>query len=515
MITFDTTMKTEVYTRVRILTWVLLHLFLFLFGSISAQNTPAERHIVKKGETLYSISKKYNVTQQELIQLNPGVELGLREGVELILHKTNTPHIEKTDSKLNDNVRNSHVVVAGDTWFSLAKKYGTTVEVLRERNKSAGEDLKVGQTIEFPTAVINEKESNQEIRPTYSVAYMLPFYSDAPDSVVNKNKKFQKASVQFYRGAMMALDSVEHLGLRAKVDFYDVHQDTNTVSKAIAKMDKTLPDLCIGPLFRESIAKTLRLLGKSPTHIVMPVQQSPKVLLLDKDISKVVPGAATEWGYLASYLIHQEKLTECILLQSGNQEEIKLLNAFKDEWRRNNGGMLTELNSKDAADTERLKVLLAEEKNPVVIYPCSDEVGIRKMISEFGHCNLRLYGHEKWLPISDIILEIPLGFKVSALKSNYLDTDDPDVIRWIEKYRITYKSEPDEFAFLGYDVSMFYLCGLLQYGDAISSNINGIVAPMISHVFDFVSTGAESGFENRHTDIIGIDETGELKIENR
>ena len=61
----------------------------------------------------------------------------------------------------------------------------------------------------------------------------------------------------------------------------------------------------------------------------------------------------------------------------------------------------------------------------------------------------------------------------------------------------------------------FYLCGLLQYGDAISSNINGIVAPMISHVFDFVSTGAESGFENRHTDIIGIDETGELKIENR
>jgi hypothetical protein len=37
---------------------------------------------------------------------------------------------------------------------------------------------------------------------------------------------------------------------------------------------------------------------------------------------------------------------------------------------------------------------------------------------------------------------------------------------------------------------------------------------MISHVFDFVSTGVESGFENRYTEIIGLTDDGLLKILN-
>ena len=478
-----------------------------------AQNTTAEKHLVKKGETLYSISKKYNISQEELIQLNPGLEQGLREGSELCLRKSVGPPVTKPEP-VNDMTDKIHVVSVGDTWYSLSKKYGVTIEQLQEANKSIGNELRLEQRLLIPIAVNAIDQGKFNDSRAFSVAFMLPFYVDAPDSVMNKNRKFQKASVQFYRGALLAIDSIKRFGLWADIEFYDVYQDTNTVTSAIKKMDQSKPDICIGPLFKESIAKTIKTLGRSSTHFVMPVQQSPKILLLDKDISKVVPGAATEWGYLASYLLQQEKVSECVLIHSGNQEETKLLNAFKDEWKRLKGGLLTELNLKEIADLERLKIMLADRSNHVVIFPSSDESAIRKMITEFGSYSLRLFGHEKWLPISDIILEIPSGFNVSALKSNYLDVTDLDVINWIENYRITYKSEPDEFAFLGYDVTMYYLCGLLQFGEDITSHLNSINAPMISHVFDFVSTGAESGFENRHTHIIQIGVEGELKIAN-
>lgn len=508
-------MTIEALKRTCFRRWFIFSVFTCIVIAGYTQSETADKHIVKKGETLYSISKRYNITQQELIELNPGVENGLREGAELWLRKHNTTSGQKIEPVPLATNRSSHVVSAGDTWYSIAKKYGVSLNALQDANKAAGADLRIDQVLQIPGASISSKANDLTHKESFSVAYMLPFYTDAPDSIVNKNKKFQKASIQFYRGAMMAIDSMERSGLHAKIAFYDVYQDTNSVIKAMNKMEKAPPHLCIGPLFKESIAKTIKLLGSSTTHVVMPVQQSPKVLLLDRDISKVVPGAATEWGYLASYLLQREKLSECILLQSGNQEELKLLNAFKDEWKRNKGGLLTELNLKEATDVERLKVMLADLKNPHVVFPCSEEAGLRKLISEFGSFNMRLYGHEKWLPISDIILDIPTGFIVSAVKSNYLDITDPEVIRWIESYRITYKSEPDEFAFLGYDVSMYYLSGLAQFGASISANINAIQAPMISHVFDFVSTGAESGFENRYTHIIGIGQDGELKIENR
>ena len=516
MITFETAIMIEVLKVVRLRRWFLwVCLIICPFISARSQSLPSDKHLVKKGETLYSICKKYNMSQQELIQLNPGVESGLREGVELWLRKSAVaPTIKPEPEIITDNNGKSHIVSAGDTWYSLAKKYGVTVEQLQKANASAGNELRPEQRIQIPNSLQELKPAKSAGLPSHTVAIMLPLYLDAPDSVSHKNRKFQKASVQFYRGALMALDSMERFGLDARVEFYDVTQDTNSVTRAVKKMGKTQPDICIGPLFKESVAKAIGLLGDSSTHFVMPVQLSPKVLLLDKDISKVIPGAASEWGYLASYLIHEEKLSECFLIQSGNQEDTKLLNAFKDEWRRNKGGMLTELNLREIADVERLKVMLPNLKNPVIIFPCSDESGIRKIITELGNYNMRLFGHEKWLPISEIILDIPLGFRVSALKSNYLDTTDPDVINWIENYRITYRSEPDEFAFLGYDVVMYYLCGLQQFGGAITENLNSIHAPLISHVFDFSPTGAESGFENRHTHIIAIGENGELNIVN-
>lgn len=513
MIIFESSMIIEVLKGLR---FYLIPILLCLCISGYSQNLPADKHLVKKGETLYSICKKYNISQQELIQLNPGVEAGLREGAELLLRKSVVPPITKSAGEsVNNDIGRSHVVAAGDTWYSLAKKYGVSIEQLHAANKSLGSELRLEQLIQIPNITEEPKQSNPSHTDEYSIAIMLPFYNEAPDSMVNKNRKFQKASIQFYRGAMMAIDSVEHLGLRAHVTFYDVHQDTNSVKRAIIEMKKNAPDICIGPLFKETIAKAIHQWGDSSTHFVMPVQQSPKVLLLDRDISKVVPGAATEWGYLATYLVQQEKLTECILLQSGNQEEIKWINAFKDEWKRTKGGVITDLSLKEIADVERLKLMLLELKDPVVVFPCSDEIGIRKMIAELGSYNLRLFGNEKWLPISDLVLDIPLGFRISALKSNYLDITNPDVINWIENYRMTYKSEPDEFAFLGYDVCLYYLCGLMQYGEAIAANLNAIKAPMISHVFDFASTGAESGFENRYTHIISVDDNGELKISNK
>lgn len=512
MITFGIYMGL-VISGLRMQKFLFILTLLLCFPEASyTQDISYDIHLVKKGETLYSICKKYELTQQELIDLNPGIEAGLREGTELRIRKSNpTKSAVTNEAEVGNNT--SHLVTAGETWYSISRKYGITVAQLKAANGQTGDELKINQKIQIPS-VGQIDEPSQGNESSFSVAYMLPFYTDSPDSLIKKNRKYQRASIQFYRGSMMAIKQMESYGLQANITFYDVHQDSNSVMTALNKLDGNHLDICIGPLFKESITRVLRNVNLSETHLVMPVQQPAKLLLLKKNLSKVVPGASSQWSYLASHLLKAKNTGSVAMLHYGKDDELKLINSFHDEWTRLGGGDISEFNLSDTIEIAQWKSFINRNSNPVIIMPCADVGRVRKFIGDHRTYNLTIYGNEIWLPITDNNIEPPSNFRVYGLSPEYIDMNDRTVTDWIENYRVTYKSEPDEFAFLGYDVSIFYLSGLMQFGREFRDHLNSIKAPMISHVFDFVSTGVESGFENRHTEIIGLTHDGVLKILN-
>ena len=64
---------------------LFLVLFFVLFANNSFAQNNYQRHIVKKGETVDSISEKYNVSEETIYQLNPDVKHVIKTGVILIL----------------------------------------------------------------------------------------------------------------------------------------------------------------------------------------------------------------------------------------------------------------------------------------------------------------------------------------------------------------------------------------------------------------------------------------------
>ena len=91
-----------------------------------------QTYIVKKGDSLWGISKKYNIPINELIAINQLDDLTLQIGQELIV----TP-----------SEQNSYVVQKGDTLWSVAKKNGLSVEELKELNNLTTNLLSVGQKL--------------------------------------------------------------------------------------------------------------------------------------------------------------------------------------------------------------------------------------------------------------------------------------------------------------------------------------------------------------------------------
>ena len=131
-------------------------------------------HKVVKGETIAQIAQKYNVTPYDIYQLNPDAQSGLKpNSVLLIPKKGNT---KKVNSKII-----THKVEPKETLFGIEKKYGVSEEALKKANPDLEKlGLQIGQTLIIPsnsgekaTVATSDKVVYHEVLPKetkYSIA---------------------------------------------------------------------------------------------------------------------------------------------------------------------------------------------------------------------------------------------------------------------------------------------------------------------------------------------------------
>ena len=99
------------------------------------------QHVVAKGETLYSISRKYGVTVNELCNKNNITQSQvLKAGQKLVIPSMELSHTE------------TYIVAKGDTFYGVARRHNITVEELLKLNGLKSSDtLKIGQVLKVPT----------------------------------------------------------------------------------------------------------------------------------------------------------------------------------------------------------------------------------------------------------------------------------------------------------------------------------------------------------------------------
>ena len=106
-------------------------------------------HRITSGETLYSISKKYNASVDDLKKANPEWSAGLKVGqivkVPTTLPATSTPTTTASSSS------QKHVVAAGESLYSIATKYNISVDELKKANTGLTSSIRVGQELIIPS----------------------------------------------------------------------------------------------------------------------------------------------------------------------------------------------------------------------------------------------------------------------------------------------------------------------------------------------------------------------------
>ena len=101
----------------------------------------SDTYKVKSGDTLYSIAKKYNISVDELKELNNLKNNNITVG-QVLKIKSNIPSKEVTG-------KNYYIVKSGDTLYSIAKKYNTTVDEIKKLNNLKSDNLSIGMELKI------------------------------------------------------------------------------------------------------------------------------------------------------------------------------------------------------------------------------------------------------------------------------------------------------------------------------------------------------------------------------
>ena len=133
----------------------------------SNDNPEENIYVVKRGDTLYAIASKYNLTVDELKRINNLTSNTLSIGQILKVNKSN---------QSDDSDYITYKVVSGDTLYSIAKKYNTTVNDIKNLNNLTSNTLSIGQILKIKSS---EKEISSNNYLTYKVVSGDSLYSIA------------------------------------------------------------------------------------------------------------------------------------------------------------------------------------------------------------------------------------------------------------------------------------------------------------------------------------------------
>ena len=139
----------------------LLFTIIFTINAFSQENYI--KHRIEKGESIYKISKKYNVSVNEILKLNPTAKKILKLNSVLLIPNSNSQIVENTPTI-------THEVLPKQTLYSISKQYGVAIEDIKNANPTIDvESLAIGLKINIP-----RKDFKPEIAISTETVNKLP-----------------------------------------------------------------------------------------------------------------------------------------------------------------------------------------------------------------------------------------------------------------------------------------------------------------------------------------------------
>lgn len=485
-------------------------------------------HKVEQGQTLYAISKAYNVLIADIEASNDSLKSGLKAGMELKI-PTLSDNKNKTISLDNSGKFILHTVEKKQTLYFISKKYNLNPEDIQKANPEISQGLKEGMVIKIPQKEIKnveppvipilkepkvEKKGNEKPLSGIHVNLFLPFYLNQNDSLINKeslvetDELFSKSipGIEFLSGFQIACDSIIKLGTKVNINIYDTPADSSAAASFFANKQFKNAALWVGPFHSHAASSAAKAVKNSNTLLILPYSSPNKVLLGNENVLKITPSLPTGMENLSLQLIDKNKNTQFILVHNALNKEMQIVDLIKKTFKAQNNDSIKEIIYKTVG-LKGLTGALSKSKNNMIIVASSDQAFVTDLFNKLKVLDTKEYkisvtGMDTWINYDNLDINMIQKLNLQIPANSHINYTDTTTNIFIKSYREKYNTEPGKYSFSGYDAAMYFIPLLIKYGNGAIDKIESTKKTCLSTSFDFKKTGDDSGFENQSVFIL-------------
>ena len=493
-----------------------------------------KRYVVKPQETLWKIAKNHNVSVEELERINKK-EKGfnpnnLKEGQEIWVPASavdsSEPEVPTRPTTNKELVL--YLVEKGEGFYSLERKFGLSQSDIVKLNPTMKDGLKNDAQIWIPkenydryknaaftsTPNYDFESSNNTLRSASSpnnvkeISYILPF-KVADIGATNKaaalkarltDNKITPVATDFYSGALIALDSLQKMGYKFKVNVYDSEGD---IKKITSNANIQNSQVVIGPFTTKSFNAVAELITNNKTAVLAPLAN--KNIVLNPNVYQTLPSDEVQQNQMINYLNKNYSDENMIILADSKNIGLrdKLERAFP------NAKVVTEMSANGFANA------LNYSKENVVLLQ-SNDIGYVSLAVRLLHNALKVKKNNAHPKIILATVERGNVFDSNSLSNNQLSDlhfTYPTVNKYSNgsdsfsvRYQKTYGILPNKYAIRGFDLTMDAVLRLGVSGNLNSTNTRIGETSFLENKFAYLKNSYKGGgYENQGVYIVQYD----------
>jgi LysM repeat protein len=461
-------------------------------------------HTVERGQTVYSIATSYHVKVDEIFDLNPGSKNMIREGQKLKIPQQSGSYIY-------------HTIQPQETLYGVSKKYNMKGEDIVAVNPGLSvKTFQIGKIIRIPVNGIttpvqegNEAKNIQDANTlltqsqpikavaSIKIALLMPF---------GVKEKTDNRMVEYYEGFLLALKEIKSQGISVDLQVYDIGADMKILSDILKKEEMQDVHLIIGGL-SEQIKQISRFAADRDIPYVIPFASESDEPFYNPNVYQINPPQSYLYSKASLAFVERYKNDDIFLIseEKDTSNKTEFINALRNDLQVKN------ISYRDIPyDTLFTPTFVSQldlSKKHVFV-PANDAgtaleqiIAALKMISENNpEYSLSLFGYTRWQVYGQKYAEDFFKLNVSFFSSFYTNPVAPEVktfynsfFRW---YSRTISNVFPKYGILGYDTGMFFIKAIDQYGSSFWEKINEFKYDGIQTCFHFERVNNWGGFIN-------------------
>lgn len=507
-------------------------------------------HVVLERQTLFSISKAYNVSVEDIYKYNPSVkQSGLVKNSIIIIPvaeetvvKEEAPKQVETEAPVQESIqkaenepvkketakkkKKTHTVKWYESIDDIAAKYGVTAEEVMAANKLSDRKLKSRMKLEIPEpgeVVIADVAAEEETLPqadsTTVVSHDGQIAEETEDEspwwTFRKNEKVtaslllpfkatgtsgSRSNMDFYSGVLLAVNDLAAAGISTDLNVYDIADGSYDPTRN----DIRNSDLIIGPVSVKDITMSLTSVGNSSV-LVSPLDPKAESLVsTHPDMVQAPTPHKMQYNDLAAWIKEDCLPDDKVILIS--EKGARLTEASLEMKQSVDSARIDysifSYSILEGRDIEKpLKALMTNTATNRVMIISENEAFVNDVVRNLNMMihqkyNVTLYGPSKIRSFETIEVENFHKTNLHVSLTYYIDYNDPRVKNLLMKYRALFNTEPTQFAYQGYDIASYFIELCSKYGKDWQKYLPHEEKSMLQSTFKCMQQG-EGGYVNQ------------------